>query len=110
MRIEQRCRQAAGQAQQDFEVFAARMDNLDHRWIFQQGGQGLPVIDGQRIDQVGTFAIADLQQACDRVEGVDPHEFGVEGNERQLLPLGAKPTEAIVVANPVNIDGHTALP
>ena len=52
----------------------------------------------------------DLQQACDRVKGVDPHEFGVECNVGQLLPLGAKPGEAIVVANPVNIDGHTALP
>ncbi|MCY1401632.1 hypothetical protein D9M71_167550 [compost metagenome] len=86
------------------------MDNLDHGRIFQQRGQRLPVVDGQRINQVGTFAIADLQQACDRVEGVDPHEFGIEGNEWQLLPLGTKPTEAIVVANPVNIDGHTALP
>jgi len=27
-----------------------------------------------------------------------------------MLPLGAMLAEAIVVANPVNIDGHTALP
>ncbi|MNS18168.1 hypothetical protein D3C72_498580 [compost metagenome] len=110
LRIEQRHRQAAGQAQQDFEVFTAGMDDFDHSRVFQQRGQGLPVVDGQRINQVSAYAIAHLQQAGDRIEGVDPHEFGVEGNVGQLLPLGAKPAEAIVVANPVNIDGHTALP
>lgn len=108
--IEQWRRQAAGQPQQDFEVFTAGMDDLEHRRVLQQCGQGLPVIDGQRIYQVSAYAIAHLQQARDGIEGVDPHEFGVEGNVWQLLPLGAKPTEAIVVANPVNIDGHTALP
>ncbi|MCY1374960.1 hypothetical protein D9M71_634470 [compost metagenome] len=86
------------------------MDNFDHRRVFQQSGQWLPVVDGQRVDQIGANAITDLQQAGDWVEGVDPHEFGVEGNEWQLLPLGTQPSEAIVVANPVNIDGHTALP
>lgn len=108
--IEQRRRQAAGQAQQDFEVLAAGMQHLEHSRVFQQCGQGLPVVDGQRVNQVGAHAVANLQQACNRIEGVDPHEFCVEGDERQLLPLGAKLTEAIVVANPVNIDGHTALP
>jgi hypothetical protein len=49
---------------------------------------GLPVVDGQRVDQVSTYAIAHLQQARDGIEGVDPHEFGVEGNVWQLLPLG----------------------
>ncbi len=110
MRVEQRRRQAAGQAQQHFEVFAAGVQDFEHRRVFQQRGQRLPGVDGQRIDQVGAFAVADLQQAGNRVEGVDPHEFGVEGNERQLLPLGAKLREAFVVANPVNIDSHTALP
>ncbi len=108
--VEQRRRQATGQTQQDFEVFAARMHDFDHGRIFQQRGQRLPIVDGQWVNQVSAYAIADLQQACDRVKGVDPHEFGVEGNEWQLLPLGAKLTEAIVVANPENIDGHTALP
>ncbi len=79
--VEQRRRQAAGQAQQDFEVFTAGMHHLDHRRVLQQGGQGLPVVDGQGVDQVGAHAVTDLDQPRDGIEGVDPHEFGVEGNE-----------------------------
>ena len=86
------------------------MQHFDHRLVFQQGGQGLPVVDGQRVDQVRPGAVANLDQAGNRVKGIDPHKFGVEGYERQLLPFGAMLAEAIVVANPVNIDGHTALP
>jgi hypothetical protein len=47
----------------------------------------LPVADQQRVDQVGALAVADLDQPGFRVEGVDPHEFGVEGDEGQLLPV-----------------------
>jgi hypothetical protein len=60
LRVEQRHRQAAGQAQQDFEIFAAGMDDFDHSRVFQQRGQRLPVVDGQRINQVSAYAIADL--------------------------------------------------
>ena len=70
----------------------------------------MPIVDGQGVDQVSAHAITDLDQPGNRVKGVDPHEFGVEGDEWQLLPFGAMLAEAIVVADPVNIDGHTALP
>ncbi|RMS17345.1 hypothetical protein ALP71_01649 [Pseudomonas coronafaciens pv. garcae] len=108
--IEQRNRQAASQAQQDFEVFAARMNDFDHVGIFKQRRQGPPVIDQQRINQPRAFSVAYLQQRGYRVKRIDPHELGVERDKRQRLPLCAIQGEAVVVANPVNIDGHMALP
>ncbi|EPN49129.1 hypothetical protein A245_29166 [Pseudomonas syringae pv. actinidiae ICMP 19096] len=110
MGIKQRNRQAAGQAQQDFEVFAARMHHFDDIGVFEQRRQRCPVVDQQRINQPGALPVANLQQRCDGVKRVDPHKLGVERDKRQRLPLCAMPGEAVVVANPVNIDGHTALP
>ena len=86
------------------------MQHLDHRRVFQQRRKRLPVIDCQRVNQVGSRPIANLNQTGNRIKGVDPHKLGVESYERQMLPFKAMLAEAIVVANPVNIDGHTALP
>ncbi|MNV68919.1 hypothetical protein D3C71_1617960 [compost metagenome] len=86
------------------------MQHLDHGRVLQQLGERRPVVDQQRIDQVGALAFADLQQAGDRVKGVDPHKLGVHRHERQVAPAGAVLRQAGVVTNPVNINSHAALP
>ena len=86
------------------------MQHLDHTAVFQQIGQGLPVADQQRVDQEGPLAVTDLNQPGFRVEDVDPHEFGVDGDEGQLVPVAAVFGQALVVTDPVNFDGHEALP
>ena len=110
LRIEQRRRQAAGQAQEDLQVFTTRMQHLDHAWRFEQRSKRSPVADTQGVDQVGAVASADLQQPGDRVEGVDAHELGVQGDEWLRLPGGAMLGQAGVVENPVNVVSHAALP
>ncbi|MNR46068.1 hypothetical protein D3C85_1649920 [compost metagenome] len=70
----------------------------------------MPVTDQQRVDQEGTLAIADLDQPGFRVEGVNPHEFGVDGDKGQLMPVAAVFGQALVVTDPVYFDGHEALP
>ncbi|MNG14648.1 hypothetical protein D3C84_984200 [compost metagenome] len=86
------------------------MQDLDHLRIFKQAGQRLPVAYAQRIDQVGPCPVTDLDQTGFRIEGIDPHELGVECHEGQRAPLQAVLCQAAIVANPVNIDGHKALP
>ncbi|MNH11134.1 hypothetical protein D3C79_706400 [compost metagenome] len=108
--VEQRRRQAASQAQQHFKVFAAGVQNLDHPGVFQQFGQRLPVADPQRVDQISTRAVANLDQPGNRIKGINPHELGVDGHEGQLAPLLAVFSQTAVVANPVYFDGHKALP
>lgn len=110
LRVEQRLRQLAGQAQQHFQVLAAGMQDLDHAIVVEQLGQRLPVIDQQRVDEESALAVADLYQPGFRVKGVDPHEFGVHCHERQLAPLPAALGQGLVVTDPVYFDGHEALP
>ncbi|MDT4877319.1 hypothetical protein FQZ97_1128280 [compost metagenome] len=87
--IEQRLRQAAGQALEHFEVFAAGMEYLDHFRRFQHGGERRPVTDQQRIDQPRPLAVAHLHQAGCRVEGIDTHELGIDCEVRPLFPVVA---------------------
>ncbi|MNM92281.1 hypothetical protein D3C81_1046080 [compost metagenome] len=108
--VEQRRRQAASQTRQHFKVFAAGVQNLDHPGVFQQFGQRLPVADPQRVDQISTRAVANLDQPGNRIKGINPHELGVDGHEGQLAPLLAVFSQTAVVANPVYFDGHKALP
>ena len=108
--VEQGRRQAAGETQKDFEVFAAGMQHFGDGGVFEQFGQWLPVIDQQRVDQKSALPVADLDQTGFGIEGVDPHELGIECHEGQLTPLPAMLRQAEVVTNPVNIDGHKALP
>src|SRR3546814_4782833 len=60
--VEQGRRQTAGQAQEDFEVLAAGMQHLDHRLVFEQRGEWRPVMDQQRIDQVGQIGRASCRE------------------------------------------------
>ncbi|MNE50585.1 hypothetical protein D3C80_1451680 [compost metagenome] len=111
MGIEQRLRQAAGEALEHFEVFAAGMEYLDHRRRFEHGGERRPVADQQRVDQPGPLAVAHLHQAGCRIEGIDTHELGIEGEVRPLLPVPALLRKAGIVANPLDIEcAHEHLP
>ncbi|MNZ29718.1 hypothetical protein D3C78_469720 [compost metagenome] len=108
--VEQRLRQAAGQAPEHFQILAAGVQHLDHGRIVQQCGEGRPVANLQRIDQPYCLAVADLQQRRDRIEGVDPHELGIQGNERPTAPGTAAGGKGRVVQDPADIDsGHGAL-
>ena len=108
--VEQRLRQGAGQALEDFQVLAAGMQHLDHARVVQQRGERRPVADAQRIDQHGLPTIADLHQTGDRIEGVDPHELGVQHHERLRAPGGTLLRQLGVVTDPVNVDAHAGLP
>nr|GFC51011.1 hypothetical protein [Tanacetum cinerariifolium] len=107
--VEQRRRQAAGQAQQNFQILTAGVNHFDDVSVFQQRSQRFPVIDQQRIDQVGARAIANLQKRGNGIEGVDPHEFGVERDKRQRLPLCAMLGEAVVGTSRRPLIGSLAL-
>jgi len=85
--IEQRLRQAAGEAQQHFEILAAGVQHLHHCVVLQHRGERAPVMHGERIDQVSAPAVADLHQPGNGIEGIDPHEFGVHRHIGQLAPL-----------------------
>ncbi len=107
--VEQRLRQATGQTQQYFEVFAAGVQHFHHRRVLQQRGKRGPVTYAQRVDQIGTPPVTDLYQPGDGVEGIDPHEFGIHCHIGQLAPFGAQAGQMFIIQNPLSFDGHTAL-
>ena len=106
--IEQRLRQAAGQAQQHFEVLAAGMQHLYHSSIVQQCGKRMPIAHRQRVDQIGAPPVTDLHQPGDGIKGVHPHEFGVHRHKWQLAPFGAEAGQMCIIHDPLSFDGHTA--
>lgn len=110
LRIEQRHRQAAGEAQEHLEVFAAGMQHLHHPLVFEQLGEGAPVLDQQRIDQPLLPAIAHLHQTGRRIEGIDAHELGIEREVRLCAPFPALLRQAGIIADPLDFGrGHEHL-
>ena len=70
----------------DFDVLAGGVEDLDHRFVGHQPEEGLEVdVWRERIDQRRHAGRGHLDQAEDRPEGRFADEFGIDGDEFRLF-------------------------
>ena len=101
--VEHRMRHEIAEMDDDFDVLARRVKDLDHRFIGHQPEERFQVdVRRQRIDQRGHAGRRHLDQAEDRPEGRFADEFGVDGDEIRLFERGDNGLELILGGDDVH--------
>ena len=111
LRIEQRMRGAARQVEDDFEILAARMKDLQYVLVVDQQVEERREIQTicLGIDGRGFFRIGDLHQAQVRPIGILAHEFGVDCDEVGLGEALAQLQQRVAVGDQ-RMDMHARSP